>query len=112
MDQQRYREHLLIWFLHHETWPTGQIDHRDRNKKNNRIENLRLATNSQNAQNQKCRSDSSTGVKGVSATGKTFAARVAAGGKRIQVYGFETIALAKEFRDLMAIMIHGEFYAE
>jgi hypothetical protein len=45
--------HRLIWFYHYGRWPESDvIDHIDRNKHNNRIENLREATFALNAQNR------------------------------------------------------------
>ena len=41
------------------------IDHIDGNSKNNKIENLREATLSQNCQNQKIRNTNTSGTKGV-----------------------------------------------
>jgi hypothetical protein len=42
-----------------------QIDHIDRDKTNNDISNLRLATNQENSFNRKMRKDNSSGIKGV-----------------------------------------------
>lgn len=43
-----------MWELHNGPIPAGLIvDHKDRDKLNNRIENLRLATRAQNAANSK-----------------------------------------------------------
>ena len=44
----------------------GEIDHIDNDKRNNRIENLRLVTRSQNQQNMPMKSNNKSGVKGVS----------------------------------------------
>lgn len=44
--------HRLAWFLHHGEWPSEDLDHVNHERADNRIENLRLATNSQNAQNK------------------------------------------------------------
>lgn len=65
IDGKRYLTHRLIWFLVHGTWPK-YLDHIDGNPSNNRYENLREATISQNAANSQRRSDNRTGFKGVS----------------------------------------------
>ena len=62
----RYKAHRLIWLMKTGAWPNGHIDHIDGNGLNNSWGNLREATSSQNACNQKVRSDSTSGVKGVS----------------------------------------------
>jgi hypothetical protein len=41
----------IAWYLYHGEWPTQIIDHIDNNPKNNRINNLRLATAAQNRWN-------------------------------------------------------------
>jgi len=45
------RAHQYAWFMYYGVIPSNQIDHINRNKKDNRIKNLRLLTNSQNQQN-------------------------------------------------------------
>ena len=61
-----YRAHRLAWLYVYGKWPDEDIDHIDRNKRNNAIANLREATDSQNLFNASVRSDNSSGVKGVS----------------------------------------------
>ena len=43
--------HRVAWFLHHGTWPK-LIDHKNRNKADNRLLNLRDASSSVNAHNK------------------------------------------------------------
>ena len=47
----RYYAHHLAWFYTHGRWPRDGLDHRDGNPMNNRIDNLREATQAQNMQN-------------------------------------------------------------
>jgi hypothetical protein len=61
-----YKAHRVIWLLQTGKWPTKHIDHIDGNGLNNSWSNLREVTASQNAMNQKVRSDSASGIKGVS----------------------------------------------
>lgn len=61
-----YKAHRLIWLLQTGSWPKGYIDHIDGNGLNNAWSNLREATASQNCINQRVRSDSTSGVRGVS----------------------------------------------
>lgn len=51
-DRRSYPAHCIIWAMHYGVWPELQIDHINRDKSDNRLENLRLATPSQNCQNR------------------------------------------------------------
>jgi hypothetical protein len=58
--------HRLIYEHVHGKIPEGLVvDHINRDKQDNRIENLRLVTPSNNSHNRGPRKDSATGVKGV-----------------------------------------------
>jgi hypothetical protein len=48
-----YAEHRLAWLYVYGTWPKDQIDHINRERSDNRISNLREATNGQNRANSK-----------------------------------------------------------
>ena len=61
-----YSLHRLIWIWHYGNIPKDKvIDHIDRDKTNNKIENLRLATVGENAVNQNVRATNKLGILGV-----------------------------------------------
>lgn len=62
IDGYKHYEHHLIWLYVHGVYPE-EIDHKDGNRSNNAIDNLRLATRTQNCFNAK-RETGSSGLKG------------------------------------------------
>lgn len=65
IDYKLYRAHLIIWKMVTGAEPLYQIDHHDTIKSNNKWENLRPATKSQNMANVGLISSNTTGAKGV-----------------------------------------------
>lgn len=61
----KYFAHRVIWKMLNGRDPDGYIDHINQNRSDNRIENLRIATRSDNAKNQKQHATNSSGVTGV-----------------------------------------------
>lgn len=64
IDGRQYYEHRLVWFWHHGVMPRI-LDHINRNRADNRIENLRECHESQNAANAKAPSTNTSGYRGV-----------------------------------------------
>jgi len=89
---------------------TGEIvDHKNGNTLDNRKENLRLCTYSQNASNKKMRSDSKTGVKGVSFHKEGFRVRIVHNGKRKTFGPYDTLEKAKQKYIEKSLEFHKDF---
>lgn len=65
IDGVDYRAHRLAWMLHYGVAPGEEIDHINRVKLDNRIENLRDADRSVNVLNRALQKNNTTGVVGV-----------------------------------------------
>ena len=59
----RYYAHRLAWFLYYGVWPKNDIDHINNVRDDNRLENLREATRSENSGNQKVREGGPQNIK-------------------------------------------------
>jgi hypothetical protein len=102
-----YLLHRLI-FLYHYGYIPDVLDHKDRDRSNNKIENLRAATNSINASNTKVYKSSTTGVKGVTfcQTHKRFVASIQRNKKKYKKY-FGDLDAAKNWRDQVEAELDG-----
>lgn len=107
---KRYAEHRIIYFLHTGEQPE-YVDHIDGNPLNNRIENLRSATNSTNQANAKMRHDNSSGYKGVSwHKGKQkWRATITIAGKSKHLGLFESLEEAVSVRRAAANETFGDY---
>lgn len=65
IDCRLYLAHRLAWLYVYGTWPKGMLDHVNRVKRDNRIQNLREATKSENAQNSESCKNNKSGFRGV-----------------------------------------------
>jgi hypothetical protein len=109
INNKRYLEHRIIFLIHHGYLPQF-IDHIDCNKLNNRIENLREASNAQNSQNNSI-IRSASGVKGVYYNRKRnkYHGQIWANGKCKCVGYFENLNDAKNAMLNARIKLHGNF---
>ena len=108
-----YRAHHLAWLMHYGEWPdpTLVVDHINGDTGDNRIENLRLATITQNAANSKLRAANTSGAKGVvwHKRDKVWCAGIGVNGKNIHLGNFTNKQSAAEaYRDA-AVRYFGEF---
>ncbi len=66
INYRLYTTHRLIWLFVHGSWPKNHLDHINGIIIDNRIENLREATRSQNMGNQPIKRINTSGYRGVS----------------------------------------------
>lgn len=108
-----YQMHRVILsrMLGKELLRADRVDHIDGNGLNNRRCNLRLATNAQNAYNQKKRSDNASGFKGVSfdKSRNKWIAQIMVNYKHIHLGRFETPEEAYRAYRQAAFEYFGEF---
>lgn len=89
----------------------GDIDHIDGNPSNNRIENLRISTSSQNQRNVGIRKDNTSGVKNVSydKSKNSWKVRLFVDGKNKIIGDFKDLELAELVAFEARTKFHGEF---
>lgn len=111
LDGKRYLAHIMAWLYCFEELPENELDHINGNKSDNRLDNLREATRSQNIMNTKARSDNKSGVKGVKLqpNGK-YSARIIIKGKEKHLGTFNSIEEAAQAYEIAAKEVFGEFY--
>jgi hypothetical protein len=109
VDRKIYPPANLAWLYVYGVYPDGIVDHKDRNPKNNRIKNLRLATNQQNAFNRSVRSDSILGIKCIQGVPGRYRVRVTASQELHHIGYFSTLRSAKAARNKALRRLHGEF---
>jgi hypothetical protein len=91
-----YSAHRLVWVLFNKDIPLDkQIDHIDRDKSNNKIENLRLVDNVANALNKPCK-QSNTGIRGVSKDRDYYKVSFTVKNKSVHVGNYKKLEEAKK----------------
>jgi hypothetical protein len=88
--------HRLAWFYCFKEWPEKGIDHINRDRSDNRLDNLREADQTLNNYNNSIRKDNTSGYKGVYLHGSGYRARVVNKGKNYNLGTFETAEEANE----------------
>ena len=100
----RIRVHRLAWFISNGVIPTGEIDHINQNRADNRISNLRDVPKQINQRNGTMKSNNTSGITGVTwlKDCQKWGAQAHMNGKHYKIGRFNDISAAesavKEFR--------------
>jgi hypothetical protein len=105
-----YSESNIVWFLKKGEWPEKEVDHIDGNPQNNKLENLRLATRSEQTRNR-IAGKFGRANKGVYKReyGNKWSAQIWLNGICKNLGTFDSEEEAVEIRKLATEMMHKEF---
>jgi hypothetical protein len=98
---KRYAVHRVVWAVVMGAWPTGDIDHINRDTTDNRIENLRLATPNLNARNKTKAKNNTSGHNGIDRNAGKWRVRVGSGEKSVFGGRYDDLDLAIKIRDTL-----------
>jgi hypothetical protein len=111
VGERSYSEHQLAWFYMTGRWGRPTIDHRDGDITNNRWNNLRRATYSQNSANRRRPRHNTSGHKGVHLCRRSgqWRASIGKNGRTIHLGRFATLQAARAAYLEAARKLFGEF---
>jgi hypothetical protein len=100
INRKHYQAHRLAWLYVHQEFPDGMLDHVNRVRHDNRIDNLRKACWILNNRNSTTRFDNKSGVRGVTwhKKARKFETYIKLEGKKRYLGLFDNLELAKEAR--------------
>jgi HNH endonuclease/AP2 domain len=103
--------HRVMWLFHMGRWPHKFLDHIDGNRANNRIENLREASRTDNNRNVAIQRNNTSGYKGVSLMRRdnVWVAQITVNRKNYFLGRFATPEEAHAAYCKAAKELHGEF---
>lgn len=111
IDGHIYLGHRLAWLYMTGEWPPHNIDHINGDPSDNRLVNLRPATQAENCRNTRLRSNNTSGFKGVyfAKYSQRWAAAIRVDGHLRYLGSFETAEEAHAAYCGAATQFHGEF---
>lgn len=109
IGRKKYLAHRIAWLLTSGNWPTDHIDHINGNRTDNRIANLRPATQAQNNLNRPKQTRSKSGSKGVWFVSNRWRAGIRMNGKVEYLGRFGNKADAVAAYNARASELFGEF---
>ena len=109
VDGKIYKAHRIAFLLMTGDWPKFAIDHANGNRSDNRWENIRECTQSENSRNSKLRSDNTSGYKGVCFYKNRWLAQIQIHGKCRHIGLYDTPKEAHEAYMKAAIAAQPDF---
>lgn len=106
---KNYKASRLAWLCAYGQWPECALDHINRIRHDDRLENLRLARPNQNCANCSIRSDNKTGYFGVYKRRNKWRAGISKNRRLIWLGTFKTAKEAALAYDESAKVLHGDF---
>ena len=109
-NKQFYKAHRIVWALHYGDPGPVLIDHKDRNKSNNLIGNLRTADHAEQQRNRTKQANNKSGVKGLhyDERRKEWIGQVRAKDKYMRAAGKDRAVIEQWLRDTRAAL-HKDF---
>lgn len=101
--------HRVAWALHYGEWPVMFVDHKNRDRSDNRIANLRECSHAENMRNRPGIGSSKTGLKGVCQEEGRFRASIGVDGKKVRLGSFRSPEDASLAYQQAAKRLHKEF---
>lgn len=111
IDRVVYQAHRLAWFYANGEMPDVLIDHRNGNGIDNRLHNLRQASQEQNLQNRGKQANNTSGFKGVywHRQNSNWVAKIQSNGRSHSLGSYPTAEDAYSAYCAAAERLHGEF---
>jgi HNH endonuclease len=108
--RKQYYAHRIIYLMHHGFYP-DEVDHIDRNPRNNKIENLRSATRSENAANRGVGKSNKSGFLGVfwNTQSAKWNAKIKINGKDKHLGFYDLLEDAASAYETASKRYHGKF---
>ena len=109
IDYKHFYAQRVAWLYMTGEWPEDEVDHENRVPDDNRWENLRPATSSQQKMNTGMRKDNTSGVRGVRRKRSRWVANIGVNKTNIYLGLFDTLEAAAEARRAAELRYFGEF---
>lgn len=105
-----YKASRLAWLYVHGEWPPAIVDHINGDRANDRIANLRLATQAENLRNRGKQKNNTSGFKGVYQHAQNnWRARITKDGRQYCLGLYSTPEEAHRAYAIAAERLHGDF---